>query len=63
MLPSYSVLERVKLHMYSKNILSDRDFLYGMSEVPKPSPQASSGFRENKSSFFDSRKSAKFNCK
>jgi len=48
--------------MYSKNISSDCGFLYGMSEVPNTSPQASSGFKEIKSSFFDSRKSAKFNC-
>lgn len=35
-LPSYTILERVKLHRYCRNIPSDRGFLYGMSEVQVP---------------------------
>lgn len=60
MLPSYSILEGVKLHMYSENVPDDCGFLYGMSEVPNTSPQASSGFKESKSSLLDSRKSVNF---
>lgn len=63
MLPSYTILERVKLHRYCRNIPSDFGFLYGMSEAPSTSIQALSGSKESESSFSDSRRSAKLNCR
>lgn len=63
MLPSYTILERIKLHRYCRNIPNDLGFFCGMSEAPSISLQALSGSKESKSSFSDSRRSAKLNCR